>query len=433
MRQNPRQLVLPAMDDCYRSAHDRSMEEKSPLPMQYLGAKTRIAKQLLERISYEFPKTRILVDLFAGTGVVSLTADRFGYRVIANDLQRYAYVVLSSLLCHPRAEAGQLSKDLLLVGQENSLLADGRSAFENELRLEREFVSAYNRRALNWEEYMLFCENTNVISGGADEVAVLRAADAWNLFSHYYRNTYFGVEQCLQLDTLRQWAETLEEPGKTHVLASMISAMTYAVSGTTHFAQYSKVRSERSAYAVLRRRSIDLVESVRNRLLALSQTSTNNPAIAVHNEDFAVALEKTHLNEETVAYADPPYFKEHYSRYYHVLDTLVLYDYPELTQNARTGHTTVGRYRANRLVSNFGRRSSVREAFAELLHACREHRARVAISYADTSLLGPAELLDICSSSGWRARVFEFALMHSGQGQPRNKDVTEQLFLLTPK
>ena len=31
----------------------------------------------------------------------------------------------------------------------------------------------------------------------------------------------------------------------------------------------------------------------------------------------------------SVVYADPPYTRDHYSRYYHLLDTLLLYDYPD--------------------------------------------------------------------------------------------------------
>jgi len=431
MNRNPEQLVLPVIRDGFPGVGEEPLN-KSPLPMQYLGAKTRIAGQLLDSILQECPGTEVFVDLFAGTGAVSLAADRSGYRVVANDLQYYSYVVLSSLLLLPRAGLLALASALPLLKRDDSLLAAGRTAFKEELQVEREFRRALARENLDWTQYKTFSESTLLVAGDPDEVAVLRQQNAWNLFCHYYRNTYFGVEQCLQLDTMRQWAESLQPDCKTHILACIVSAMTHAVSGTTHLAQYSTVRSKKSAHTILRKRSIDLIESVRDRLLALSRSSTNQPAIAVYNEDFRIALEEIRLTERSVVYVDPPYFKEHYSRYYHVLDTLALYDYPELTQNPRRGGTTAGRYRVGRLASDFGKRSTVRAAFGDLLTACRRDRAKVAISYADTSLLQPEELLEICRATSWRPKVFEFQLMHSGQGQPRNRDVTEQLFVLHP-
>ncbi len=35
-----------------------------------------------------------------------------------------------------------------------------------------------------------------------------------------------------------------------------------------------------------------------------------------YNLDFADCLAKVNIDKDTVVYADPPYFKEHYSRYY---------------------------------------------------------------------------------------------------------------------
>lgn len=424
------QLVLPIIEERYPGI-DGGSSYQSPLPMQYLGAKTRIVGQLLESIVQQWPYPRTFVDLFAGTGVVSLAADKFGYRVIANDLQRYSYQVLTSLLLYSHRGAAELAEMLLTLSEDSILLRAGRREFERALQTERKFKKAFQQGTLQWKEYRRFSDGTNLVDGDQQEVRALREEQGWNLFSHYYRNTYFGVEQCLQLDALREWAEGLDEAPRTHVIASAVSAMTYAVSGTTHLAQYSKVSSKQSAFRILAKRSIDLVKLVQERLAVLSRSEMARPALAVYNEDFRDALEKIDLDDGTIVYVDPPYFKEHYSRYYHVLDTFVLYDYPELTKNSRTGLTTTGRYRKDRETSDFGKRARVQDAFSDLLTACWRGRAKVAISYADTALMEREQLLDLCKRMGWYAEVHEFSLMHSGQGQPRNRDVTEQLFLLS--
>src|SRR5207253_2965645 len=62
-----------------------------------------------------------------------------------------------------------------------------------------------------------------------------------------------------------------------------------------------------------------------------------------------------------VIYADPPYSKDHYSRYYHVLETLVRYDYPSAAG--------AGRYRPDRYSTPFSLRRQAPAAFNALFQA----------------------------------------------------------------
>ena len=64
------------------------------------------------------------------------------------------------------------------------------------------------------------------------------------------------------------------------------------------------------------------------------------------------------VDGQAVVYADPPYSKEHYSRYYHVLETLERYDYPEATG--------VGRYRPDRFRTPFSVKTEVEGAIRRL-------------------------------------------------------------------
>ena len=69
-------------------------------------------------------------------------------------------------------------------------------------------------------------------------------------------------------------------------------------------------------------------------------------------------------------YADPPYTRDHYSRYYHVLETMSLRDNPEVSMTMiRAGgspRVSRGVYRADRYQSPFCIKSQAAGAFEEL-------------------------------------------------------------------
>lgn len=406
----------------------------NPLPMQYLGSKTRIAKWILERIQAQFPDAVLFVDPFAGTGSVSIEAKERGYQLFVNDLQPYSSVVLNSLFCAARDELTETAKEITQLKDDAHLLANGRGAAHSLLEAERSQFKRPKSGGWRWEDYRDFCEKTSLVNGFADETSRLKQENAWNLFVHYYANTYFGVEQCLQLDALREYAEnTHSESVRTHILAATITAMTYAVSSTTHLAQFLKPTSAKRALHLIERRSYNLIDAVAERLNDLAVFPLPELPAQVSQTDFRQALDLIALDERSVVYVDPPYFKEHYSRYYHVLDTFYLYDYPKLTYNERLGSTTVGRYREDRTVSDFGLKSSVQKAFSDLFLLIYQSGAKLAVSYADTSLVSKEQLIRLAEEARLDTQVQEVRLMHSGQGQPRNKTVTEFLFLMQPK
>lgn len=402
----------------------------SPLYMQYLGGKGRIADWVLQAAQSEFMDAERFVDLFAGTGVVSLKAQRAGFRVLANDLQPYSATVLRSLLRDSRHGLLRLADEIEELLDYDRLLAGGREDSRVLLEKEQEHFAQSESPTWDWESYADFCEATELIDGGRDSVIELRKRNRYNLFVKYYANTYFGVRQCLELDLLREFAKTLDAVMSNHLLASAVATMTHAVSSTTHLAQYLRPTTQKRAEHLIRRRQQGIIVGVADRLRKLGATSDPDEPAVVMCTDFRVAMQDPAVGPRTIVYADPPYFKEHYSRYYHVLDTFVLYDFPTLTYNSRIGATTIGRYRDGRLQSDFGKRSAVGPAFRELLEHVKSRGAKLAISYAETSLLSRHELEQCAQDVGLKCSVVETTLRHSGQGQPRHRDVVEYLFLI---
>ncbi len=71
-----------------------------------------------------------------------------------------------------------------------------------------------------------------------------------------------------------------------------------------------------------------------------------------------------------VVYADPPYTRDHYSRFYHGLETLSLRDFPTISKTKIGGRERLSRglYREQREQSDFCIRSKAPKAFEELLN-----------------------------------------------------------------
>ncbi len=397
--------------------------------MQYMGGKGRIVGNILNGVEAQFKDLSHFVDLFSGSGVVAFHAQMRGYKVSANDIQPYSSAVLSSLLTHSRTDIESLVHSLQAIS-DDKLFHKSRSIYLADYFKEKSFITALNDNRFIWEDYRDFCESTELCNGTLESVSDLKSNEDWTLFLAYYRNTYFGVRQCAEIDYLRELSESLSEDLKAHLIASVVSALTYCVSSTTHLAQFLKPSTDKNSKSLLVRRNLKIIDFVIERLnlLTLVDLSDSN---TVFNLDFKDALRELALDSSSIVYADPPYFKEHYSRYYHVLDTFVLYDYPLLTFNPRLGETTKGRYRDDRIVSDFGKKSLVRGAFDELCNSCLIYGNKLAISYACSSLVEKEFFYKLAEEKKLKLEVLEFNLMHTGQGQARHKEVTEYLFLFS--
>lgn len=391
--------------------------------MQYLGSKQRIASWILDEIGQSFPQASTLVDLMSGSGAVAHEASMRGWNLHANDIQPYSYHVLKSAFATPREGLTELIDWMEHGGVSDRLLLGARAKARAVLVEEDQHIGRSNIGQFDWIEYRRFCQRA---SGKHTD-----ATGDFDLFTTYYPNTYFGVRQCLEIDAIREKAAQSSPAVADHLIGALISSLTFVSSTTTHLAQYLKPTSEFAAQNLIIRRAKSLQHEVLRRLRMLLDYPVPDIA-STSNASFQDALRGFECDAATtVVYADPPYFKEHYSRYYHVLDTVALYDYPELTFNARLNSVTIGRYRSDRIVSEFGLRSKVAQAFSEMFHLASERRLHMALSYASTSLLGSDTIFQLAEAAGYRAELMETELKHSGQGQIRAKsDVTEYLFLL---
>jgi serine protease Do len=86
----------------------------------------------------------------------------------------------------------------------------------------------------------------------------------------------------------------------------------------------------------------------------------------------------------SVVYADPPYTRDHYSRFYHVLETMARGDDPQVSLVRSGGRTSLSRgiYRRDRHQSPFCIRSEVAGAFTTLFRSTRVRDLPLSLSYS---------------------------------------------------
>ena len=411
--------------------------------LQYMGSKTRILSHICDPIIRN-KSIRTVVDLFAGTGSVGYALKSYK-NVIRNDIEYYAYIINQAILngCN-FSEADEASfwiaveqQYILLQGKVPTALSAEKSFFVDDV---------------DYKLYRVFCEKTpSVFESQSDDPRMKElvelvshvtpgnkpAVDFPCLFSTYFANAYFGVAQCCQIDALRSIIERVEDEHTKHILLTVLmSVMSATASTTTHFAQFLKVKSKATCNNLISKRKINIIEECKALLKGYREAGLCSKEGCVksdcYNLDFSECLDSITLDDHTLVYADPPYFKEHYSRYYHVLNTLCLYDYPTMAINPQTHELSIGRYRDDRQVSDFGKKKKALGAFEKLIKKCANARAWLMISYSDNSIIDIADLQNLAEKQ-YDVLIEKVELSHSKQGRSSISKVDEYIFICRPK
>ena len=126
-------------------------------------------------------------------------------------------------------------------------------------------------------------------------------------------------------------------------------------------------------------------------------------------------------------YVDPPYTNAHYSRFYHILETLVKYDYPSIEY--------FGRYRNDRYQSPFCIKSKAIQEFDNIIKLSYANKKNLVISYSDTSqcIISKSEVIKRCQKYYNNVTVNEIDYQYRNFGQKPNKVKGNELLLICNK
>ncbi|MDG4793700.1 DNA adenine methylase [Micromonospora sp. WMMD1082] len=367
--------------------------EAVAMPVRYMGTKRYLAADVRTAIESVTPSGSV-VDLFSGIGAVAsaLSPD---HHVITNDALSFTTVLARARFCRGRrTEFAHLLPSIRLRYRER----------EQELETAHESVLARESVALkaDWKTLATFMANYPHVGISSDArcmariCAVADTREKYSLATLYFAAGYFSVRQSIQIDSLR-YAIDQEAPCSVDwdwMIAAWLSAAATVMNAPGHTAQYLRVSGELSQTRVRRAWSRDIWAVFTDRIIDMTQEGTQKwrEGNMSCNADALKIISSDALDGVGVVYADPPYTKDHYSRYYHVYETLYRYDYP-----ASTG---AGRYRNDRFVTDFSVKTKVQSAFEALASGVRARGIPLVLSYPDNGLLSLAgvNLLDLLTS-----------------------------------
>jgi hypothetical protein len=319
---------------------------------------------------------------------------------VAADIQEYARLLASALLAGPAVDEREAA--LLLERAEEHALALRTPALQELIGHERRAV--VEATGGDVEGLASIAEAGSILRAqregppaclgeAGDHLAAAAAelpADHTTVLTRYYGGVYFSYEQALWLDALATAARELGGPARDVALGAVMSVASDVVSSVgNHFAQPMRTRGadgrpKRPAVRAVARRRAMAVEALFRAWLEryAALPDPGHDAIAVRG-DFRDVLADPPA-EIGVVYADPPYTRDHYSRYYHVLETIAIGDAPDVSQMRLGSRSMISRglYRDERHQSPFCIKSQAPGAFAALFAGARSLDAPLVLSYS---------------------------------------------------
>ncbi len=309
--------------------------------MRYLGNKTRHLPFIYETVLHcqsILDKTNpVIFDAFGGTGTVSQFFNHNGYTVISNDMNDYSFK-----LCYCRNSI--VYDELLFSGLGMKFI---------------EVVNHLNNCRLKGFIFLNYSPNT--------------------LLEH--ERKYFTNENAEIIDGIRtqieEWYSSSKIDKKEHIL--LISMLVESVSlysnipGT--YGAFNKKWDPRSV------RKLQIDDDIINNLLSKYSHKT-------YNNDLRDIVRDVECD---ILYLDPPYNERDYSMYYHVLETISLYDNPILNDN-KTG---------TKKIYNKSKWCNKKLCKEELEYIIKNTKARcVIMSYNNEGIMNVDEIKEIFMKYG---------------------------------
>lgn len=385
-------------------------DRKVPHITKYMGSKRDILDFLIKAINESYTGGKVC-DLFAGTSILSGALGKL-IPMHSNDIQEYSAILSNTYLANYNWNnySTTLLDDIInlatkYVLEVRALIPDLVFKYADKMTMPKFIELEESQQALIDRDF-----------GNLSH----------HLFIRYYSGTYWSYEQCLWIDAFRKVADEYRNtPLYFLIMSSLMYGMSYCSQSTGHYAQYRDAKKKSSKDDILSYRLRELVPYFKTKFLQLKDyVGENNLDHTVTSLDYRECLEL--IEPGTLVYADPPYAFVHYSRFYHALETLVKYDYPQVDHK--------GRYRTDRHQSPFGKKTEVKLAFKSLFEKIKKRRANLILSYSNTGMISLDEILKIANDvlgSQYQINYREEEHRHStmGRNDDKSREVKEYLLI----
>jgi adenine-specific DNA-methyltransferase len=293
----------------------------------YIGNKRKLLMLIEQAIERTSAKTGVFLDLFAGSGVVSRMAKLHGFRVISNDWEPYAQTINRCYVaCNrpPKFES--------LEGYEK--------AIERLNRLPPK---------VGWVTEHLCPRDDVNYDVRADRMFYMR-------------------KNGMRIDAIREQVADWKDAGRLTdveeacLLAPLVYQACYRSNTSGVFKGFHNGWGGQTKTALYR-----IATDLRLDVPVFYDNGWKN---LVFREDAQSLVERLASEEIEIAYLDPPYNQHPYGSNYHVLNSVVLWDKPELSRQITRGTKAAIRldWRTERR-SAYNYKEEAAAAYRRLLHA----------------------------------------------------------------
>lgn len=302
--------------------------------MRYIGGKSLLTEEINNVIKENALDVDTVFDVFAGTGVVSQSFKRNGYRVLCNDFLYFSYAL-------QRCKVGTNMQPKF-----NGLGFDPL-----------EYLNHLKITDTEFKEDELFIYNNYSPVNGCERM-------------------YFQPNNAIRIDLIRLQIQAWFDQGKIdddeyyYLITSLIEAVPYVANITGVYAAYLKFWDKRT-YLDLKLQKPQLIDNGRD------------------NKCFNKNIDELLDIPCDLIYADPPYNAREYLPNYHILETIAKYDYPVI-------HGVTGIREYDKQKSDFCKKRLVESAFDRLIGKSKSRY--VVISYNNEGLISTNKLSEICNS-----------------------------------
>ena len=391
----------------------------------YMGTKRALAPVVADVARHSQPG--VLFDAFAGMCSVG-EAISDTRQIWTNDVQRFAFEVAQAVFTsrHPPL----------------SPLTYGDIHFEEYRRKQGLLAGAFavslqnECGMLDEKSFKSFLIKSRRLKRSLAEETRNSRLRSPHLFSTIYSGNYFGIAQAIEIDAIYA---SLSRQKKRRAINSDVyrwgiialgRSLLKTANSPGHFAQPLKPKAETfRRHIALRRRSIwsEWLESLAV-MSPAGHSSWRNKNRAYNKDSLELLPHFARTRAEiSVIYADPPYTDDQYSRFYHILETLCLYDYPRVTG--------VGLYRPDRFQTSFSHVAKSVAALSSLIQSSAKTGADLILSYPTNGLAvkAGASVRNLLKNHFKRVEIcHSMALQHSTFGASKGaakSSATELIYL----
>lgn len=351
------------------------LSENIPSLVKYMGSKAEIIDYVVRGLNEVHTEGQPVCDLFAGSSTLAGALRSNNIKFISNDIQSYSSIFTKTYLSKFDWNVYPTAEDI--VEEVENIVNVWIDKF-NDYWEKADYNIEFNLESFNelekFQQDLREDKNFNQLIKNSNNKDIVN----YHLFAKEYSGTYWSFRQCIWIDAFRCIANKYidEEPLHNLILSCTMYAMAYNSQSTGHYAQYRKAEKDSSMNDILIYRRKTLKELFKRKFNEIKENIINNRC---NVETYSLSYEEciNQIDSGTLVYADPPYCSVHYSRFYHVLETFVKYDYPKI----RYG----GRYRTDRHQSPFCILTKVRNAFKDMFINLKENKCELVLSYSNSS------------------------------------------------